>query len=515
MRRALPCCLLIATVTGCGGDEARSRASGGGGSDAAPDADAAPPVDAGADRARDVEPPVDVVDAPSEDARAPGPALRTGGRFFIDDAGGVVILRGVNVAGNSKVPPFLPLVGDAELDRLRDWGFNVIRLVFTWEAYEPQPGSYDDAYLAALTAVAEGAWQRGIRTIVDFHQDGFSRFVSSGCGDGFPEWALPAGTSKDTPDNSDSCHDWAIKMSLDPDMHGAFGAFYGDDEGVRTRYLELWDRLAGNFASVDGVIGYDLLNEPWGFEQSEIGPLYEDTVPVIRAKHPSAILFIEGHVSTNNGVIQTMLAKPSFGNFAYSPHFYESLALTSNSWSGIPTATDIGFNTMDSKAAEWDVPLFVGEFGIGATATNGLAYVDLQYERLNDRLASAAYWNFTPGWTATSLDGWNGEDLSLVDDQGLPRATFRYRPYPRRVAGVPTAITVTHGAAPSETTIDFTWDHDPVRGSTELFVPRDTLYGAGGGSITTAGANLSCSFAGDVVRCSSPDAGGARVTVGP
>jgi endoglycosylceramidase len=45
------------------------------------------------------------------------------------------------------------------------------------------------------------------------------------------------------------------------------------------------------------VIGYDLLNEPFGDEVTEIGPLYEDVAKRIRKHDTKGILFIEPQVS--------------------------------------------------------------------------------------------------------------------------------------------------------------------------------------------------------------------------
>src|SRR4051812_42502943 len=89
-------------------------------------------------------------------------ALHTDGGFFRDARGGVVLLRGVNVAGNSKVPPFRGITDEAQLDPLPRWGLNVVRLLFTWEAYEPQPGAYDDVYLADYLRVVRAAGARGL-----------------------------------------------------------------------------------------------------------------------------------------------------------------------------------------------------------------------------------------------------------------------------------------------------------------------------------------------------------------
>ena len=44
------------------------------------------------------------------------------------------------------------------------------------------------------------------------------------------------------------------------------------------------------------MIGYDLLNEPFGDEVTEIGPLYQDVAQRIRKHDPDGILFIEPQV---------------------------------------------------------------------------------------------------------------------------------------------------------------------------------------------------------------------------
>ena len=54
--------------------------------------------------------------------------------------------------------------------------------------------------------------------IIDFHQDAFSRFAVSGCGEGFPAWALPPAVKPATPDNGPACAQWAYKMTFDPDL---------------------------------------------------------------------------------------------------------------------------------------------------------------------------------------------------------------------------------------------------------------------------------------------------------
>ncbi len=239
-------------------------------------------------------------------ADADRPKLRASGRWFLDENDRVIVLRGINLAGNSKVPPFLPIREPAELDPLPLLGFNVVRLLWTWEAFEPLPGRYDWAYLAAIRKVAAECWARGLYVILDNHQDGYSRNLSKGAGDGFPLWSVKPGVRTYPPDNGPDCRNWAVRMITDPGMHASWSAFFADAQGVRTHYLAMLGAVARAFSREPGVIGYDLMNEPWGDERTELSRLYEDAAAAIRAEDPAAILFVEGHISTNTG-LQTRL----------------------------------------------------------------------------------------------------------------------------------------------------------------------------------------------------------------
>jgi hypothetical protein len=114
------------------------------------------------------------------------------GRWFKDAGGRTLILRGVNIAADAKLPNFQPVTDLAALDALPARGVSVARLLFTWEAYEPAPGAYDGAYMAYIKSIMARLHALGILTIVDMHQDAFARSLGKGCGDGFPGWAVPA-----------------------------------------------------------------------------------------------------------------------------------------------------------------------------------------------------------------------------------------------------------------------------------------------------------------------------------
>jgi endoglycosylceramidase len=227
-------------------------------------------------------------------------------------------------------------------------------------------------------------------------------------------------------------------------------------------------RVAEAFAGSPGVIGYDPLNEPWGDERRSIGPLYRDAAAVIRAVDPAAIVFLEGHVTTNCG-LQTRLGPPGLGNVAYAPHFYHPGVIVRGAWRGRTLVIDRAFAHMGAKAEEWGAPLFVGEFGVPATAAGAREYVGYLYDRLDDALASGTQWNYAPGWNDRDKDGWNGEDFNILHRGGPVRPNFEPRPYPRKVAGTPLRFRFERADGPRpRPALELTWDNRPERGERKV-----------------------------------------------
>jgi endoglycosylceramidase len=447
-------------------------------------------------------------------SRASAGALHSDGGFVRDEHNAVVILRGVDVASNSKVPPFAVIDRDELLDPLPDLGVNVLRLLFTWEAYEPVRGQYDDGYLAYYKRVVAAAAARGLYVVVDFHQDAFSRWSLGGCGDGFPQWAVVSTVAQAPPDNGPNCAEWGTLMLSDPGLQKTWDAFYADTEGARGAYLAMVGRVAAALAGTANVIGYDLLNEPGGDEVTQIGPLYEAAAPIVRAADPSAILFLSPGVITSAGS-SSDLPRPSFDNVVFAQHYYDPTLFLFHGWQGSDEAA--AFGRMTTKAASWGAPLFVGEYGAAADTDQVDGYLSAMTTQLDLALAGGAQWAFTPGWTDAAKDGWNTQDFSIVDGQGRLRANFRVRPYPRRIPGTPTALTVgdaltlndpTVSHDPKTNVLELTWMHDPFAGAVELYLPGSYF---GGDVEVQPDGDVKCKRSGALFSCSSYTAGPKRL----
>ncbi|KFA66858.1 hypothetical protein S40285_02299 [Stachybotrys chlorohalonatus IBT 40285] len=133
---------------------------------------------------------------------------------FRDSDGRQVVLRGINVAGDAKLPsepdqpshiadgffdgdnvtfherPFSKQDAATHFARIRRYGFNTIRYVFTWEAIEAAgPGKYDEEFIQHTIEILRIAKSYGFYVFMDPHQDVWSRFTG---GSGAPMWTLYA-----------------------------------------------------------------------------------------------------------------------------------------------------------------------------------------------------------------------------------------------------------------------------------------------------------------------------------
>jgi endoglycosylceramidase len=379
----------------------------------------------------------------------PSSRLTADGRLLRDTASRQVVLRGVNAGGRSKLPPFFPFefresgqpdqvaapsFADAlraYVDRLASWGINVVRLPWSWEGLEPTRGTIDETYLARYVEMVRAFGARGIRIIVELHQDVFARPY---CGDGFPLWACP----QPLPPAPASCAAWYSGYSASPDVDAAFDRFWRNEDGLQDAFIAAWRRVAARTWSVEQVIGFDVLNEPhpgtaekklWA--EKTLRPFYERLAAELRAAAaPSALIIVEP-TGMEGPVTATDLPRPDGSGLVLAPHYYSPIVFLTHAWSEqvdllAPT------RSWDGVAASWGVPFLLGEYGMVASGSGVCDYVRAQQDALDQVGGHGTIWE-----ASMSKVDWNDEGYGLLrpeDGAERPAVAALVRAYPRAIA---------------------------------------------------------------------------------
>lgn len=162
---------------------------------------------------------------------------------------------------------------DKDIQDLKDWGFNFVRLGVMWEAVETAPGVYNETYLDEVDKLITRLGNQGIYTLVDAHQDVLARQV---CGEGMPNFY-----ARDVIENGAYCvssmadpilgpimrlfgacksiEDYGFRKDADglpmiedcqknsffiyytsPEALTLFRAFWYNDFGIQDKYVDFW-----------------------------------------------------------------------------------------------------------------------------------------------------------------------------------------------------------------------------------------------------------------------------------
>jgi endoglycosylceramidase len=405
-------------------------------------------------------------------------ALHTDGLRFVDAAGREVILRGANTGGRSKLPPFFPFEPvpdfDSALEKYADsisaLGFNVVRLLIIYEAAEPTRGKYDEAYLKQYDRMVAAFGRRGIRVMVDAHQDLFSRRF---CGDGFPDWTLPE-KYRGLPQHAD-CKNWGLRDFTWP-VADTLEQFWSNRGGVQDNYIAFFKMLAERYREDPMVIGFEPINEPfpgtigrfsldWWYRH-QLFPLYEKAGQAVQSVNPRYLIFADMIPLENIGMWTAHRPRPSVNNLVFAPHYYDfgTFGIGANSqFEQAFMSSGLARHSALQKA--WDTPILIGEFGASPLMKGAAGYLTLLYNRFDELKFSGTYWECSMSETI-----WNLENTSCFNPDGSlrPAAAALDRPYPRAVAGKINRFSFDAQSGKFE----LTWDEDPrISLPTEIYLP--------------------------------------------
>ncbi|KAF8937746.1 hypothetical protein BGZ58_002237 [Dissophora ornata] len=204
---------------------------------------------------------------------------------FIDAQGRTRFFHGTNMVKKSfpwyfDVNNFVPgwSIVDKDIELLKALNINIVRLGVHWAGVEPVRGQYNQTYLDVTNGIIKKLQDNNIYTLVDQHQDVWAAQL---CGHGAPLWFVqPDWVSADhrmpvpqkapfavdangVPSDAD-CNsiDWSTSY-LDYAVGNAFGRLYNNYDNLGDAWAAYWKTVATNYNALPGVMGYDLMNEPW------------------------------------------------------------------------------------------------------------------------------------------------------------------------------------------------------------------------------------------------------------
>jgi endoglycosylceramidase len=416
-------------------------------------------------------------DAPRCSITLPEPSdwrLDTEGTRLRDKLGRVVVLRGANTGGRSKLPPYVPFdfaAGDFDaalaryLDRAQKWGFSAVRVPFSWAAVEPMQGMDDETFLARYDALLDAAWQRRMWTIVDFHQDIYAeRF----CGDGFPDWTIP----EPKPAPEQDCADWFLRYGQNADVRSAFDRLWANENGTRTALESMWDRMSLRYRDKPGVIGFEVINEPHpgtaelkNWQATVLTDFYSQMASRIHDQAPQSLVFFDASGTDAVGAT-TSMGKPAGERLVFAPHWYDPAALFGGT--PLPSNAHTFLAKWAEKGREWDVPVLIGESGVSRSIETAGEFVSGMLDAMDENGLHFTYWEYSD-----ANKEWNQEDLSLVGTDGVEAKaiiTALVRPFPRAVAGEAPAYRFDAAAR----IFTLTYDAPLADGVTEIAIPEGT-----------------------------------------
>ncbi|MFO0549627.1 MAG: cellulase family glycosylhydrolase [Polyangiaceae bacterium] len=370
-------------------------------------------------------------------ATQPTDALTAEGGVLRDAEGRELLLRGINARvegifdvtfddGRVALEPIPPFDEQDCKFIAEELGMNHLRLPVNWSALEPERGHYDDAQVDKILAVAEACARHDVHTLIDLHQDAYSKEIGE---DGAPLWAIvPPPTELLEGPLEDLGERRKSAQVLD-----AFDSFFNDREGVQSAYVDMAAWLASRIAGKPGVLGLELMNEPvLIIFEPRLDDFHDRVAAAVRQEAPSLTLFFEPN-SFRNLTDQYDVRRPvAFDDAVYAPHVY--VDVFEDGWASRDVSKIVdSVAGIREEADAFHASPYVGEFGSGVDEL-GLAYDRAALEVFDDARVSSAFWVYEE-W---SQGGWGLYDTSVDGTRGAlrePVADVLARAYPAVIDG--------------------------------------------------------------------------------
>ena len=278
---------------------------------------------------------------------------------------------------------------------IRQWGFNVVRLPFDSALLEDgtAPGTLRPDAFHWLDRAQKMAADAGIYLILDMH-------------------GAPGGQS------IDACTGRAGQNAL----------WLPEN---RRRAAAIWKQIAAHYASSPVIAGYDLLNEPYGNNDSEdddeaLTGTVAELVQAIREADTAHVIFCPG--SKRGIAVYGSPASHGWHNVGFTEHSYAWLFGTGEPT--LETHAAVLTRDLENRAdllRSWQAPFLLGEFNVVWDMAGGGAMMRRYYDTAASHGWAATMWCYKlvkaePG---AAPNAWymltNRDPLSIPDFNTAPR----------------------------------------------------------------------------------------------
>jgi len=399
-------------------------------------------------------------------------------QFITDSQGRALILYGLDTSESATTSADgMPWIKKSDVaDEYNQLGTDFVRYLIQWRDIEPEPGTFDTAYLARVAQQIGWYQKLGYHVLLDMQQDQYGSAVG---GSGAPPWATDSGGLPVKPQTPSALDD------VQPGVVHAYDEFWGTVGGhpeEQQQYEAAWTVVAKYFAKNTAVIGYDLMSQPFGgsiegpaFEAGPLARFYQRTIDAIRSVDTGHWLFVEPEAATTDWAMPSALPRlhdPRTGpaQIGYAPQFFPEALDGSSTYSGtnvfVTNRELASWEIQVERTAErMDAPVLLGSWSISADDPDAHLYVDQVQQVIDQMMIGEAFWSSDPGtgqiWAA------NGDPTVLAPVVGTA--------YPRAIAGEPVAFS--YDKTSDDLNVQWT-DKKGVTGTTDLYLPpSDFPYG--------------------------------------
>jgi endoglucanase len=274
-----------------------------------------------------------------------------------------------------------------DMQIVKSFGFNLVRVPFDSRLLMDEFGQMRDEPFRWLDRAVNLAEDAGIYVILDMH-------------------GVPGGQS------TDHCTGQRNQNKL------------WTSETHQQQMAELWTRIAQHFKDRDAVIGYDLMNEPYGTFKDDMRPNLKALVPklytAVRSADASRLIIFPN--TRDHGIsFYGDLKSTGMTNIGFTDHFYAGL------FSSPPTieSHEKVFGGRIPRTAEYlesqKSPMLAGEFNVVREKAGGKPMMRRYYDEFARRGWMCTMWSYKilKPEAGVQRDNWymatNAEALPAID----------------------------------------------------------------------------------------------------